>query len=230
MGQCLDEHQFGIESCSRRHLLRKCHEGCVADLTGTGLTSKTYNLTEGVANHSRRLSRKRIFLFLILSCSHRFFSGTLINSYRFATVALGSDNFNRADGALGGNWTNTFDPIFISANRASITSTGTQKVGFAVWNTALPNNQFAELTYVASGIGSGNCFAVCVRASGSGGTLKKYQISIGVNATPYWALEKTVNGVDTTLATSTFTIAANDVFRIEVTGTTITAKRNVWDN
>jgi hypothetical protein len=86
----------------------------------------------------------------------------------------------------------------------------------------LPDNQFSTTTIIVSGP---SCNAgVSVRCSGTGATTKFYGYYGGSNLGSQ--LFKVVNGVKTNLATGGVNFAANDVVRIEASGSSITCKRN----
>jgi hypothetical protein len=125
-----------------------------------------------------------------------------------------SDNFNRANGALGSNWTNAVGSCVISSN--TVTANGFNAAhNISHWATAVntfANDQFSQATFTTAGDSGG----LCVRWAGPSG----YKF-IGPAGGNYFLYE-TTSGTDTSLGSfSSATIANGDVVRLEATGTTI---------
>lgn len=147
---------------------------------------------------------------------------------------MATDNFNRADGGLGTNWTDQFTGgglttriISNQANEGSSSSDG----ALAFWNaSAFANDQYAELAI--SGIEpSGGYVGPTVRCSGTNGSLACY---IGMALTSGRArIYKATAGFSFpgTLVVDLGTISGaawvdGDVVRIEAQGTTLRMYRN----
>jgi hypothetical protein len=130
-----------------------------------------------------------------------------------SSPAVVSDNFNRADGALGSNWTIQLGSnMAIVSNEAKTTTLSTDQ--FAVWNGAgtFANNQYSKIKVTANV----NAAIVAVRSTGSAGT-----------TTCYWArkdgIHKFINGTGgyASVSPGDITINIGDTLELRVTGTTL---------
>jgi hypothetical protein len=130
-----------------------------------------------------------------------------------STPTVVSDNFNRADGALGANWTVQLGSnMAIVSNEVKTTTLSTDQ--FAVWNGAgtFAANQYAKIKVTANV----NAAIVAVRSSGSAGT-----------TTCYWArkdgIHRFINGPAgyASVQAGDITINLNDILELRVTGTTL---------
>lgn len=127
---------------------------------------------------------------------------------------LATDDFNRADGGLGANWTvQTGSGIAIVSNQAK-TAVGSVDQ-FAFWNAAsFAENQYSKVTVVQTPAS----IMVTVRASGTGGTFNAY-----------WArpdgIHKHVNGSYTSLGDGSVTVNTTDIFELRATGVNPTTLR-----
>jgi 6-phosphogluconolactonase (cycloisomerase 2 family)/chitodextrinase len=137
-----------------------------------------------------------------------------------------TDNFNRADGALGSSWTQNV-----------ISPTSLQIVG----NQArTPVDNYSESIYTASSFGA-NHFTEVQYVSG----LSRGVINLPVRAQQFtsagqgdgyigqlngflgqWRILRVDNNVEATLASGSLSYAANDVFNFEANGTTLTLRKN----
>ena len=162
-------------------------------------------------------------------------AGTSPTGYRFDDLAvyesvgntIATDDFNRADGGLGANWSTAWWGSFaVASNAAQVTAAG--NAAFAYWNAdTFDDDQWAEATFVP-GSGQGDNAAVMVRASGSGSSPSGYYFTYDPdNWSGRYALTKAVAGTFTDLGevTGVGFIASVDL-RIEVVGTTITGYSN----
>ena len=139
-----------------------------------------------------------------------------------------TDDFQGTDGdaltTYSSNWTlNTGDfKIQESGGAGRVTPDEPANEAGAHWNAdSFNNDQYAELTLIAS-VGPAVFIGPAVRCAASGGTYYGFYVS---TAEKY--LFKMVSGSFTTLASSSSNIpGANDVLRIEASGTTITPKVN----
>jgi hypothetical protein len=128
------------------------------------------------------------------------------------------DNFNRADGALGSNWT-----ILVGTNPYSIISNvaatnGASAENCTIYNAFTPaDNQWAEVTITQTGADA--YVGPAVRGSGT-----SWYVFYG--DTGNRALYRIVSGTPTSLASSATGFAVNDVIRLEVEGTTLRAYVN----
>src|SRR6187397_3208509 len=127
---------------------------------------------------------------------------------------MATDNFNRADGGLGTNWTTTTSEtaFVISANIAEPTS-GSDHGGW--WNAnAFANDQYSQclLPVIATaGGGLGTGCGVSVREANGARTY--YRVVASAAGTE---LGKTVTGTFTSLKTDATVWANGDTIRLEV--------------
>ena len=91
-------------------------------------------------------------------------SNYLMNRWTPPAVVY-SDDFNRADGALGASWA-TFDgnPLAIVSNKVVTSATGNRA---ATWETTLANDQWAEGDVVTTTPTENQCIAPSVRMQGT---------------------------------------------------------------
>lgn len=139
-------------------------------------------------------------------------------------MATVSDNFNRADGALTTNWTDVFGTgnLLIATNQ--ITG-GNNQYRESRWSgTALATaNYYTQLVYKSSLATS--IANLVVRGVGSAGTRSGYMLQI--NQTGAWRIIRITTGTEVNLGTGgSVTHAADDIWRLEVQGSTLRAKRN----
>ena len=140
-------------------------------------------------------------------------------------TTLASDNFNRADGGLGSNWTTTTGdsaPTIVSnAVRVSATATGNSAFYNAVtW----PNDQWSEVVISACS-GTGEVGAI-VRAAPAANTYYYAAVQGTLGAGAAVNIHKFVAGTFSPMVNTTATVVANDVLRLEAEGTTIRLKIN----
>lgn len=143
------------------------------------------------------------------------------------TKAKYTDDFESySDGSLfgQGNWISGLNAVekytyegdnFIFSNTAT-------SVCAAIYNQPFANDQYAQIEIYSTS--SSEAIGIGVRMSGSGATFCGYGL---------YAIDGTIrlfrvdNGVKTNLGNSSSeNIAAGDVFRLEISGTTLTAYRN----
>lgn len=140
--------------------------------------------------------------------------------------ALATDNFNRSNGGLGGNWstiTGAGAPQ-IDTNAVRTNAVGTDSVA-RYSATTFPNNQYSQVKVTAldaSATGSG---AIVRAASGTNDYYLVYA-EVLFGSTAQLTLRKFVGGSSTLIASSTETFALNDTLYLEVSGTTLKVKVN----
>lgn len=147
-----------------------------------------------------------------------------------------SDDFNRADGALGANWTQltSIDGLVVSSNTAANDGGSVAAQGHVIFTGASwtgGNDQYAEVSLTAGHVNMD--YGPSIRGTGASyAALATYQASVNDNdnvALPgsmLVAIYKRTGGTTTSLASGTFTISVADVIRIEAQGTTIRIKQN----
>lgn len=138
--------------------------------------------------------------------------GGVGDTYSVTTVAGSTtytDDFNRANGALGANWTTAqgYNAPFISSNRVAFPSGG----GAAYYNGTVSDSQWASMTSDASSAGGGPA----VRIQTGGSTKQLYSLQIAGSSC---SIQKTNDTTTTTLTTLSYIRQANDVYKLKVSG------------
>jgi hypothetical protein len=144
----------------------------------------------------------------------------LVPSAHAATV---SDNFNRANGGLGSNWTTvsgTAAPQIVS-NTVQPGSAGTLNSAYWSANT-FGSNQYAAASFPNSS-GTNYGPAIAVRLSNSKGYILWYGNS--ANTVSIWRMDSS-SGWTQLKASAKLTIAATDVWKLQAAGSTLTAYQN----
>lgn len=142
-------------------------------------------------------------------------------------TVLATDAFNRADGALGANWTTVTgqDPLVIVSNEATYTSVGNDAASVYT-GVAFPDDHYSQgvvknLNAVAPG---DTGIGLIVRALTAART--NYRLTINSNPAGSWQLAKFIAGAFTDLNDGTDAWASGDTARLEAQGTTIRVLRN----
>lgn len=135
-------------------------------------------------------------------------------------MAVFTDNFNRADGALGANWTSGVGDFAVNTNRAAHSVNPS-----AAYYSAgtLGNDQYAQCAVINAG--SGAYSGVALRCSGTGATFA----AIGVRADNSVDVEVHLfsGGVDTfQYGFATAFNGTTDILKAQVVGTTLTIYKN----
>jgi hypothetical protein len=142
---------------------------------------------------------------------------------------LASDNFNRADGGLGANWTTVtgFDaPTIVSGSVQDPSAQGTDAEAF--YNAvSFPADQWAQVNALKAITATSRVTGVLLRQD-TGGAPTCYRVvargPLGTTATV--EISKLVAGTFTSLASTTTTVNQGDTLYGEVQGSTIVAKVN----
>jgi hypothetical protein len=150
--------------------------------------------------------------------------GTVVTSGSGVVSSSDYDNFNRANGSVGANWTtiNTFTAPAITSNQVSDVTNNTSYG--AVWNAdSFGPDEFSELTVTSVNAGTvyyAEAWVRTVAASDNG-----YNCDYGTGANNSF-IRRVIGGSGTTLTTATASPApaVGDVIRCEIVGTTITFK------
>jgi hypothetical protein len=134
---------------------------------------------------------------------------------------LASDNFNRANGGLGANWTTTTSEVApsIISNECDFSANDT---GARYTAISWPNDQYAQVTIgsvVSPVVGEG--VGVACRIASAAKT--HYLIQGNTNET---RLYKVVSGAFTQLGSDGVAVAAADVLRLICNGSSISVTKN----
>ena len=139
---------------------------------------------------------------------------------------LAADNFVRANGGLGTNWTTA-----TGHNAPAIVSNqvqgGTVSSGNAAWWNAnpFPNDQWAQSTINADA--NVNTYGgVFLRVANGAATMYRIYVVGPIGATAVAHIAKTVAGAFTDLNSATITLTAGDVIRGEVNGSALSLYQN----
>lgn len=131
---------------------------------------------------------------------------------------IATDNFNRADGGLGANWTSVSGTWSIVSNEVRLDASGS--ISYYSGAGAAPNDQYAQVV-MGSAVGNGadsGC-GPAVRINGS----DLYFMAGGDTDTRVY---KRISGGYTQLGSTGPSVAPGDVLYLEVQGTTLIAKKN----
>lgn len=138
----------------------------------------------------------------------------------FARI-IATDNFNRADGGLGANWTTANskeDPAIVSNQVQDSSNTGTTNAG-AFWSAnTWPDDQYSQIQIVAALNNNNNRAGLLLRQASGANTFYDFLIRGPLGATANFQLLKTVAGSTTLLSSGTVTFNANSYARAEVRG------------
>jgi hypothetical protein len=139
---------------------------------------------------------------------------------------LASDNFNRADGGLGSNWTKLNDGTFVTAQIISnqVTSSVAGSSCDSFYNAIVwPNDQWAQVTITTSLAVS--FVGVCLRVTAGGNAYRCYWNGTA-GSSGSWFIQKKIATVFTTVATGTATFNVGDTLLGAVSGPTLTIYKN----
>lgn len=128
------------------------------------------------------------------------------------------DNFNRANGGLGANWTTITGIVAptITSNQV-LGNTATTNQGAIYTATTFPNDQFSQATVPVGGNNANGAYTVDVRTSNAAWSGYECQFYNG-----NFSLVRYDAGVQNVLTTVAGSMASGDVLRITVVGTTLT--------
>jgi hypothetical protein len=142
---------------------------------------------------------------------------------------LASDNFNRADGGLGANWTTvtgTDAPAIVSGSLRDSAAQGTDAEAF--YNAAsFPADQWAQVNTLKAITATSRGIGVLLRYN-TGGVRTGYRVTAEgpLGTTAKVAIQKFVSGTFTELVSTTTTVNQGDTLYGEIQGSTIVAKVN----
>src|ERR1700733_4530717 len=144
-----------------------------------------------------------------------------------ASAATASDNFNRADGGLGANWTDMTVGGLAISNDAVVGTQAAGNSGDIYTGTTFGSDQSSQIQVTSTPIGGGQWIGPAVRAQNGGQSLY-VGIYWGNNGNPELELFKLVNGGWTQLGSSfaSGTLAAGTELTLSVTGSTLSFAEN----
>ena len=200
----------------------------VATLSSSGLSGQALTLVDpnnsgftAKTNFPNALTANRTISMPDANLSFETGSGPVVLAQ---TLQSAYDNFNRANGAIGSNWTVTQNSLSVTSN---VIQGGTGGHNTAYWSavgaSAFTPAQFSEATITALN-GTTDFPGITVLFSGSGATTQGYMC---FEDTTQIILEKMTAGSGSTLASASTTGAVGDVLRLEVApGGVLTCYKN----
>src|SRR5215469_11712950 len=145
-----------------------------------------------------------------------------------ALAATASDNFNRANGSLGANWTNTSDGGLAIVSQAVVGASSSEVSGDIRTGESYAGNQYSQVQVTSTQLTGGQWIGPMVRAQNGG--LKAY---VGIyhwnNGSPNLQLFKRSGVNSWTQLGSTYStspLAAGTQLEVIVTGSTISFLQN----
>lgn len=134
---------------------------------------------------------------------------------------LATDNFNRADGGLGSNWTTASGCFALSISSNACLCNDDPEGGY--WNAVTPSNdQYSQLTIGSVVVtASDNGIGPSIRQSTSADT-KYFVMGSTVDSHCY----KVVAGAYTQIGSTAGSVTTGDVLYIEAQSTAVVAKKN----
>jgi hypothetical protein len=136
-----------------------------------------------------------------------------------------SDNFNRANGALGTNWTVITGGATIDTNVAETGGVGNDSASY--WNAdAFNGNHSSQIKVTTLNTDANKDVGVVLRAQSGATTYYEVSVLGPAGATAVIRIRKCSAGSNTSLNSGTFTVAAGDTFKADISGSTITAYVN----
>lgn len=145
-------------------------------------------------------------------------------------MASATDNFNRANETpLAGNWTDISQPFHqFNLVTNSVTCSAFDNDCESIYNAgSFGADQYSEAALSVTGTPGGDQGAgVTVRSVGPAATRTEYRLIVDHAASNNVTLSKFISGAKTALTTFTSAFTNGDVWRLEVSGSNITIKRN----
>jgi len=132
-----------------------------------------------------------------------------------------TDNFNRADGALGSNWSTAVGSFTIASNQVRCNTGGAECFARVNDGASYANDQDAMMTRVTAGQTDALQGVGC-RFATSGHTC--YFAYIDADGNYYFGLFN--GGSYTEIGAGTSAVSANDIYMIDAVGTTIRFRRD----
>jgi hypothetical protein len=133
--------------------------------------------------------------------------------------------FNRANGALGTNWTVITGGATIDTNVAETGGVGNDSASY--WNAdAFNGNHSSQIKVTTLNTDANKDVGVVLRAQSGATTYYEVSVLGPAGATAVIRIRKCSAGSNTSLNSGTFTVAAGDTFKADISGSTITAYVN----
>ena len=183
--------------------------------------------TTGAPAQGSRPRARFLFLVLIAACS--LFGALLAASpqHALADVTTASDNFDRANGSLGSNWTDMADGgLAISSD--AVTGTNASGMSGDMWSAdAFGSDQFSQIELTGTQLSGGQWIGATVRAQ-DGGDDNYTGLYFWDYSNPELMLFKRSGGNWTELggAVPTGPLAAGTVLEVDASGSTISLLEN----
>ena len=151
----------------------------------------------------------------------------LATPQRSFAATTASDNFNRANGSLGANWTDMTVGGLAISNDAVIGTQSAGNSGDIYTGTTFGSDQSSQIQVTSTPLGGGQWIGPAVRAQNGGQSLY-VGIYWGDNGNPELELFKLINGGWTQLgsAFASGTLAAGTELTLSVTGSTLSFSEN----
>jgi hypothetical protein len=149
---------------------------------------------------------------------------SIFNSIQLEISALARDNFNRADGALGANWSSvgSYDTYVVSSNTTHTSAGSALKIAYNS-SVTWPNNQYAKCTVVAPIETASDCGGGPMVRIPAGSLFTGYFIQGNTVETRLYAV---VNQGFTQLGSDAGPVVNGDILEIRAVGSQITALKN----
>ncbi len=133
-----------------------------------------------------------------------------------------TDDFNRADGGLGSNWSSSIGSMSIVSNKVNYGS----GVNAAYWSAnSFTADQYSEITFSGTAESLTQCDGPAARANGSGDFYWVVKCSDNV-----LYVQRVIGGTPTLLTSCLDAVTTNDVLRLEVSGAGATVTLEVYIN
>ncbi|MBV9795876.1 MAG: hypothetical protein JO016_18270, partial [Actinobacteria bacterium] len=180
-------------------------------------------ITWGKAWRRRNRRRAGVLLSGLLACSLLAGMAAVVIPAA-ASAATASDGFDRADGALGANWTTPAGLAAPQIAGGTVHAGTANAVNVAYWSAApFGADQFSQGTMPAS-TGTSYGPGLAVRLSGSRGYFLWYGNS--ASTVSLWRMDSASSWTQLTTSPTLTVTPATDVWKIQVTGSTISGYQN----
>jgi hypothetical protein len=179
----------------------------------------------GLRKHRFRQHRRRAGMLLATVLAGGLVAGSLSVVFAHAaSAATASDTFDRANGALGANWTTTPGLAAPQISGNTVRAGTANSVNSAYWSaTTFGSDQFSSGTMPASS-GASYGPGLAVRLSGTKGYFLWYGNSAGTVS--LWRMDSASSWTQLKTSAALSVTPATDVWKIQVTGSTVSGYQN----